>query len=243
MRNKTLFDATSKLVDFLKFNRYNRPYFEREEKNKKVRDKIMLVLRRPVDSFKFSHYTEYSYYFLDEKNRTYCLGANRKDPYFFVYSNKEDDFIDLITTESNIEALYDKAEEFRKFLRQIKKEDLGYKTISIEQQCAYCRYKTDEDFENGTNPIEELLPEFRYLSYKKLDDEFYHVICEYENEDDGRSDFDHVINVKIPIQDFESLINEHLLPYLNDKNQATLKNDDFSVHFHKAIKQDFKHYL
>ena len=166
----------------------------------------MLVLRRPVDSFQFSHYTPYEFYFLDKKNRTYCLSSSKVDPYFLVYSNKEDDFIDLITTESNIEALYNKAEEFRKFLRQIKKEDLGYKTICIEEQCAYCRYKT-----------EVLLPEFRYLSYKKLDDEFYHVICEYENEDDGRSDFDHVINVKIPIKDFESLINEQLLPYLNEK--------------------------
>jgi hypothetical protein len=51
-----------------------------------------------------------------------------------------------------------------------------------------------------------------------------------------------VINVKIPIQDFESLINEHLLPYLNEKNEAMLKDDAFSVHFHKTIKQDFKHY-
>ena len=78
---------------------------------------------------------------------------------------------------------------------------------------------------------------------KKLDDEFYHVICEYGNEDDGRSDFDHVINVKIPIKDFECLINEHLLPYLNEKNEAILKDDDFSVHFHKTRKQDFKVYL
>lgn len=202
----------------------------------------MLVLRKPVNDFQLSHYTEDDYYFLDKKNRTYCLRSRRSDPYFLVYSNTEDDFVDLVTTESNIEALYTKAEEFRKFLRQIKKEDFGYTTMRIEEQWAYCHYETDEDFENGTNPIEELLPEDLFLSYKKLDDKFYHVICEYENEDNGRSAFDHVINIKMPIKDFESLINEHLLPYLNDKNQAVLKNDDFSVHFHKAIKQDFKHY-
>jgi hypothetical protein len=216
---------------------------ECEEKNKKVRDKIMLVLRRPVDSFEFSHYTEYSYYFLDEKNRTYCLDANKKDPFFSVYSDSEEEFVRIETTESNIQALYEKAEEFRKFLRQIKKEDLGYKTICIEEQLVYCRYETNENYENETNPKEYLSPNDLFLSYKKLDDEFYHVICEYENEDDGRSDFDHVINVKIPIKDFESLINEHLLPYLNEKNQAILKNDDFSVHFHKTTKKDFKHYL
>ena len=203
----------------------------------------MLVLRRPVTNFQFSHYTEYEYYFLDEMNRTYCLSANRKDPYFLVYSNSEDEFVELVTSESNIDALYTKAEEFRKFLRQIKKEDLGYTTMRVEEQHVYCRYRTDEDYENGTNPIEVELPVDLYLSYKKLDDKFYHVICEFENEDNGRSDFDHVINIKMSIQDFESLINEHLLPYLNEQNNAILKNDDFSVHFHKAIKQDFKHNL
>jgi hypothetical protein len=203
----------------------------------------MLVLKKPVTDFQLSHYTEYAYYFLDEKNRTYCLGSRRSDPYFLVYSNTEDEFVDLVTTESNIEDLYTKAEEFRKFLRQIKKEDLDYTTIHIEEQCVYCRYETDEDYENGTNPIEELLPEDLFLSYKKIDDKFYHVICEYENEDNGFSGFDHVINIKMPIKDFESLIDEHLLPYLNEKNEAKLKNDDFSVHFHKTIKQDFKHYL
>jgi hypothetical protein len=30
---------------------------------------------------------------------------------------------------------------------------------------------------------------------------------------------------------------------LNEKNEAILKDDDFSVHFNKTIKQDFKHYL
>ena len=203
----------------------------------------MLVLKRPVDNFKFSHYTEYSYYFLDEKNRTYCLDTNKKDPFFSVYSDSEEEFVRIETTESNIQALYEKAEEFRKFLRQIKKEDLGYKTICIEEQWAYCRCGAAEDFENGTNPIEELVPVDLFLSYKKLDDKFYHVICEYENEDNGFSGFDHVINVKMPINDFESLINEYLLPNLNEKNEAKLKNDDFSVHFHKTIKQDFKHYL
>ena len=195
----------------------------------------MLVLKKPVTNFQFSHYTEYEYYFLDEKNRTYCLASRRSDPYFLVYSDAEDEFVDLVTTESNIEELYTKAEEFRKFLRQIKKEDLGYKTICIEEQWAYFRGTAD--------PIEELLPVDLFLSYKKLDDKFYHVICEYENEDNGFSGFDHVINVKMPINDFESLINEYLLPNLNEKNEAKLKNDDFSVHFHKTIKQDFKHYL
>ena len=215
---------------------------EREEKTKK-RDKIMLVLRRPVTDFQLSHYTPYEFYFLDKKNRTYCLSSDKVDPYFLVYSNKEDEFLDLETTQLNIKVLQIKAEEFRKFLRQIKKEDLGYKTICIEEQWAYCRCETAEDFENGTNPIEELLPVDLFLSYKKLDDKFYHVICEYENEDNGFSGFDHVINIKMSINDFESLINEHLLTYLNEKNEAILKNDDFSVNFHKTIKQDFKHYL
>jgi hypothetical protein len=109
-----------------------------QRKNKKERNKIMLVLKKPVNDFQFSHYTEYEYYFLDEKNRTYCLGSRRSDPYFLVYSNTEDEFVDLVTTESNIEDLYTKAEEFRKFLRQIKKEDFGYTTMRIEEQHVYC---------------------------------------------------------------------------------------------------------
>ena len=203
----------------------------------------MLVLRSVTDNFQFSHYTEYEYYFLDEKNRTYCLRSNKKDPYFLVYSDRKDEFVHLETTQSNLETLYAKAEEFRKFLRQIKKEDFGYKTICVEEQVVYCECLSDEDIVKGISPIEQLFPNFVYLSYKKLDNEFYHVICEYENEDNGHSGFDHVINIKMPIKDFDSVINKHLIPYLNEKNQAILKNDDFTLNLHKAIKQDFKHYL
>ena len=203
----------------------------------------MLILKKPVTDFQLSHYTPYEFYFLDKKNRTYCLSSNKVDPYFLIYSNKEDEFLDLETTQLNIKTLQIKAQEFRNFLRQIKKEDLGYKTICIEEQWAYCRYETAEDFENGTNPIEELLPNDLFLSYKKVNDEYYHVICEYENEDNGFSDFDHVINFKMPIKDFESLVNEHLFPYLSEKNRAKFKNDSFTEQLHKTIKQDFKHYL
>lgn len=200
----------------------------------------MSVLKKPVTDFQLSHYTIFYYYFLDENNETYCLSVSRRNPSFLVYSKSEDDFVDLVTTQSNLEALYTKAEEFRKNLRQIKKEDLGYKTIRIEEQHAYCRYLTDEDYENETNPIEVLLPIDVCLSYKKLDDKFYHVICEYENEDNGFSDFDHVINIKMSIKDFESLLNERLIPYLNEKNEVKLKDDSFTNNFHKKIKQDFK---
>ena len=46
----------------------------------------------------------------------------------------------------------------------------------------------------------------------------------------------------LSIKDFESLINEHLLPYLNEKNEAILKNDNFTKNFHKKLNQDFKHF-